>query len=217
MAEAPDEPPAWLRALPDLARADPAYLHGVPAPPPAARAAAVLILVAGGGDGADLLLTERSAGLAAHAGQVSFPGGAVDPGDAGPADAALREATEELGLDRAAVDVIGELPALYIAVSGFAVTPVVAWWRRPVPLDALHPAEVASAVRAPFAALADPANRLEVIYPGGGRGPAFDVGPLLVWGFTGRLIDRLLDLGGWARPWEPARVVSMPPRELPLP
>ena len=92
--------------------------------PADARAAAALLLVFPVDDVAHLVLTVRSSDLPKHAGQVSLPGGAVDPGETIEA-AALREAREEIGLDAAAVSVLGTLTPLYIRVSGFTLYPVV--------------------------------------------------------------------------------------------
>ena len=68
--------------------------------------------------------------MRSHPGQVSFPGGSIDPGET-PREAALREAEEETGLDPAGVEVFGELPELWLPPSNFAVTPVLGWWREP--------------------------------------------------------------------------------------
>jgi len=75
------------------------------------------------GETAGVLLTKRTSHLKAHAGQVSFPGGRIDPEDAGPEDAALREAWEEIGLDRQAVDILGRL-ADYATGTGYRITPI---------------------------------------------------------------------------------------------
>lgn len=170
------------------------------------RDAAVLVLFGLPDTGPDLLLLERAADLRQHAGQAAFPGGGLEDGDGGPVDAALREAAEETGLDPAGVTPLATLPALTIPVSRFSVTPVVAHWARPVPVHAVDPGETADVVRVPVAELADPARRFTVTSPGGYLGPAFAVGGLLVWGFTGGLVDWLLELGGWARPWDAADV-----------
>ncbi len=84
--------------------------------------------------------------------------------------------------------------------------PVVAWWHSPHPVAVVDVAEVAAVARVPVAVLVDPVNRLSITHPSGWLGPAFDVGDLLVWGFTAGLLDKLLAFGGWARPWDPARV-----------
>ena len=91
-----------------------------------ATPAAVLVPIVNRQDGLTLLLTQRSADLPDHPGQISFPGGRVEPEDASLADAALREATEEVGLGREHVTILGELP-YYETVTGFRVTPVVGW------------------------------------------------------------------------------------------
>ncbi len=146
--------------------------------PPASggRRSAVLILFGEGPAGPDVLLVQRSPWLRRHAGQPAFPGGAIDPQDGGPVAAALREAAEEALVDPAGVDVLAVLPDLYIPRSGFAVTPVLAWWRQPGPIGPGDPAEVTAVRRVPVAELADPANRLSVRYPTGPAGPAFQAG-----------------------------------------
>ena len=124
-------------------------------------------------DGPDVLIVQRSPWLRRHAGQPAFPGGAVEAADHGPVGAALREAAEEAGVDPAGVEVLAVLPELYISRSGFSVIPVLAWWRRPVPVTVAADGEVTAAVRVPLADLADPANRLRVRHPSGSAGPAF--------------------------------------------
>jgi 8-oxo-dGTP pyrophosphatase MutT (NUDIX family) len=170
---------------------------------------AVLILLAEGSDGPDVLLIERAADMRSHAGQPAFPGGAVDAEDADAVAAALREAREETGLDPAGVTVMRSLPQIWLPPSGFTVTPVLGWWHCPGPIAAQDPREVARAMRVPIADLADPVNRVTVVHPLGFRGPGFQVVDMLVWGFTGMILDRLLFLGGWARPWPNEREVNV--------
>lgn len=181
-----------------------------PAPEVDARDAAVLVLLGEGASGPDVLLTERAPTLRAHAGQVSFPGGARDASDASATDAALREAYEEVGLDRASVTVLAELPARYVAPSRFGVVPVLAHWDRPHAVTPQSAGEVAAVVRPPLSLLADPATRLRVRHPSGYVGPAFRLDGLLVWGFTGGLLDWLLEAGGWAVPWDTTREEPLP-------
>jgi 8-oxo-dGTP pyrophosphatase MutT (NUDIX family) len=174
----------------------------------------VLVLFGAGPDGPDLLLVQRGPGLRRHAGQPAFPGGAIDESDGGPVSAALREAAEETGVDASGVQVLAVLPELFIARSGFAVTPVLAWWHRPVPVAAADPPEVTAVARVPLAELADPDRRLTIRHPSGVTGPAFRVRGMLVWGFTAALVDRLLTLGGWERPWNRGQIEELPPEAL---
>lgn len=168
----------------------------------------------------DVLLIERAHTMRRHAGQMAFPGGAVDPDDAGPVATAVREAHEETGLDPSGVLVLATLPKLYLPRRapapgpGFVVTPVLAWWHTPSDVHAADPAEVASVHRVPLHHLVDPANRLKVQHPSGHVGPAFRLDDLLVWGFTAGLLDRLLRLGGWERPWNVERTEDLPARLL---
>jgi 8-oxo-dGTP pyrophosphatase MutT (NUDIX family) len=168
------------------------------------------MLFAEGPAGPDVLLIERAATLRSHAGQPAFPGGAIDPDDDGAVGAALREAEEEAGIDPATVEVVAELPQLFIPVSGFVVTPVLAWWREPHAVEPVDVREVAAVVRVPIAELADPASRQRVRHPSGWVGPAFKVRGMLVWGFTAGLLDRLLHLGGWEQPWSPGPINELP-------
>lgn len=94
---------------------------------------AVLLLLSDGPD-PGLVYTERASGLRDHGGQVSFPGGRVECGDAGAAATALREAHEEIGLDAGAVHLMGTMPAVNLSVTGFDVVPVVGWWHPDVEL-----------------------------------------------------------------------------------
>jgi 8-oxo-dGTP pyrophosphatase MutT (NUDIX family) len=207
--------PEWLARLAETAPRMP-----VPPrmrPPAGSRPSAVLVLFGQGPAGPDLLIVQRSPWLRRHAGQAAFPGGAIEPADEGPVGAALREAAEEVGVDPAGVEVLGQLPDLFIARSGFRVTPVLGWWRRPAPITAATDGEVTSAARVSLADLADPANRLTVRHPSGPLGPAFRVHGMLVWGFTALLVDQLLTLGGWEQPWDRRREEDVPPEVLGLP
>jgi 8-oxo-dGTP pyrophosphatase MutT (NUDIX family) len=162
-------------------------------------------------DEPDVLLLERSHTMRSHAGQPAFPGGVTDPGDDGPIATALREANEEVGLDPATVAVVSVLPALWLPPSNYVVTPVLGWWRTPHPVFVRDPGEVAKVERVPVSELADPANRLRVRHPSGYTGPAFSVRGMLVWGFTAGLLSSMLDLAGWAVPWDRNRFADLPP------
>ncbi|GAA5056536.1 CoA pyrophosphatase [Streptomyces similanensis] len=180
----------------------------------AGRQSAVLVLFGEGARGPELLLMERATSLRSHAGQPSFPGGALDPEDGdprgeGPLRAALREAEEETGLDPKGVQLFGALPRLYIPVSGFVVTPVLGWWHTPTPVDVVDPAETARVFTVPVADLTNPDNRATTVHPSGHRGPAFLVESALVWGFTAGIIDRLLHYAGWELPWDRDKQVPL--------
>jgi 8-oxo-dGTP pyrophosphatase MutT (NUDIX family) len=209
----PDGLPAWweplLSRVRDLRTEDFSAL--VP-PAEGGRPSAVLVLLGEQRPGEpDLLVLQRAATMRNHAGQPAFPGGASDPGDRDPAATALREANEEVGLDPASATVLAMLPKLWIPVSRFVVTPVLAWWHRPHPVSPQDAGEVAHVARLPIAELVDPANRIRVRHPRSGYvGPAFQVRGMVVWGFTAGVIATLLDMGGWSRPWEPGRVMDLP-------
>jgi 8-oxo-dGTP pyrophosphatase MutT (NUDIX family) len=166
------------------------------------RAAAVLMLFGDGPHGPDVLLLRRAEDMTAHPGQVAFPGGAAEPTDHDPIDTALREACEETGLRSDGVWPLAVLPAISVPVSGFAVSPVLAYWLQPHMVTAVDPAETAAVARIPIAQLADPANRFRVRMPSGHIGPAFQAPDMMSWGFTGGLLAMLLRLGGWERPWD---------------
>lgn len=159
-----------------------------------------------------LLLTERAHHMRSHPGQVSFPGGSLDPGETAVA-AALREAEEETGLDPDGVEVFAELPELYLPPSNFAVTPVLGWWARPSPVAAAAPDEVHAVFLEPIEELLDPAHRLSVRHPSGWVGPGFVIGEdkdVLLWGFTAGVVSRLFDHVGWTRPWDSSRMRDLP-------
>ena len=176
----------------------------------AGRDAAVLALFSGPEDApadaacphdADLLLTVRASTLRHHAGQAAFPGGAVDPGDTGPVDTALREAREETGIDTTRLRPLATLEKTFIPPSGFHVVPVLAYSPDPGPVSVVDEAETAVVARVPLRAFVNPENRLMVYRSTFTRrfaGPAFLLNEMLVWGFTGQVISALLDCAGWA-------------------
>ncbi|GAB3587788.1 NUDIX hydrolase [Calidifontibacter terrae] len=193
--------PAWVDDFVAAAGKEQSFFRSFPEA--TGKQSAVLMLF-GPGDGAgdDVVLTQRSDRMRQHPGQVSFPGGGIDPGDASPVAAALREANEEIDLDPATVDVRGQLRAVPLSVTGFRVTPVVGWCHTPGVLHAKSAEEVDRVVRVPIAELADPANRHTAIHPSRAfAAPAFDVRGLYVWGFTAILLDAMLQLSGWEKEW----------------
>ena len=230
--------PDWLEPLTG-ALADPARLTPVVAVRPGvgARKAAVLILIGGSpgnrpvataaragnqshvtgsreGANPEILFVERPTTMRTHAAQIAFPGGAADPGDADLAATALREANEETGVDPSGIDILGQLPPAHVDVSGFDVTGVVGWWARPSPVGAVDAWEVASVLVVPVARLVDPVNRARVRHPSGYTGPAFQIDGHLIWGLTAHLLDGVLELAGWQRPWDLERLVEIPARYL---
>ena len=125
-------------------------------PPPEARPAAVMVLLYPHADGWCLPLTLRPADLPDHAGQVSLPGGAIEPGESAP-DAALRELDEELGPISQKIELLGRLSPIYVSVSNFKVEPWVGV-TEPRPELAPNPAEVEELFEVPLAHLLDDAN-----------------------------------------------------------
>lgn len=207
--------PPWLAALqsglddPDRAGRTVAVRPGV-----GGRPAAVLMLLSPDAVGPRLLFIERATTLRTHAGQIAFPGGAAETTDADLVATALREAHEETGLDPDGVEVLGSLPPAHVAVSGFDVTAVVAWETRPTDLSRLDPREVAAVHLVAVADLADPVIRARARHPSGYVGPAFVLGELVIWGLTAHLVSAVLDLGGWERPWDTAKIIEVPRRFL---
>ena len=142
--------------------------------------------------GASVLLTQRTDKLKDHPGQISFPGGRVEPQDRTPADTALREAKEEIGLAARHVEVLGYLPE-YRTITGFCVTPVVAIVTPPFDLHP-DPDEVAEVFEVPFAFLMDVANHRQHAMRYRGelrRYCAMPYGDYFIWGATAGIIATL--------------------------
>jgi 8-oxo-dGTP pyrophosphatase MutT (NUDIX family) len=160
-----------------------------------ARPAAVLIGLIRRGEDLSVLYTERSPDLRSHSGQIAFPGGKMDPEDSGPADAALREAWEEVALDRHDAEVIGYLPA-YFTGSNYLITPVVAVVQPSRPFVP-NPGEVRSAFEVPLERLmreeefgtyrishaGDEHSTWQVLHEG-----------LVIWGITANLTRRFYEI-----------------------
>jgi 8-oxo-dGTP pyrophosphatase MutT (NUDIX family) len=157
-------------------------------------AAAVLIPLVEREDGLTVLLTERSSALKNHAGQISFPGGRIEPEDRDPRAAALREAHEEIGLEERFVSVAGYLPD-HVIISGFLVTPVVAFVQPGFELR-LDPSEVQSTFEVPIDYVFDKANHKTRRRKIGGSSVEIDVldipfGNYNIWGATAGMLVTL--------------------------
>jgi len=166
--------------------------EGVPDQP--LTPAAVLFPIVLRDEGHTVLLTQRTAHLRDHAGQISFPGGRVEAEDVSPSHTALRETEEEIGLPRERIEIIGFLPE-YRTGTGFRVTPVVALVRPPFELQA-DPFEVAEVFEVPLAFLLDPANhqRHSMHYRGALRSYfAMPYGEYFIWGATAGMIRSLAE------------------------
>ncbi len=164
------------------------------------RLAAVLALLVGAQDLA-FLFTVRAGSLSRHAGEVSFPGGLLEPGEM-PAAAALRETHEELGLDPSLPQILGALPSVHTHVSGILVVPFVGML--PVlPALRVNKGEIAEVVTAPVRRLASTERAMRVERGDGTvwHGWAYDVGGHTVWGATGRMVHMLLELLRKEAPW----------------
>jgi 8-oxo-dGTP pyrophosphatase MutT (NUDIX family) len=183
-------PPAWQPE----SRGDGRILEDRPG-----AAAAVLVPLVERGDGLHVLLTQRTSHLRDHAGQISFPGGRREPGDADAVATALREAEEEVGLESRHVQVIGSLPE-YRTVTHYIVTPVVALVRPPFTLR-LDAEEVADAFEVPLRFLMSPAHHQRHAFEFAGRRreflsmpwphPSGAAQPYFIWGATAAMLRNL--------------------------
>jgi 8-oxo-dGTP pyrophosphatase MutT (NUDIX family) len=187
---------AKLSALPPeeaflLTASDFALSGEMPQALPTPRAAAVLAPIIAREDGFTMLLTERATGLRAHSGQISFPGGKIDPGET-PLEAALREAHEEIGLSRSFIDPLGWLDA-YSTGTGFRIAPLVALVRTGFSLT-INRAEVAEAFETPLDFLMNEANHQIHERDIGGRTRRFYAmphGARFIWGATAGMLRNL--------------------------
>jgi 8-oxo-dGTP pyrophosphatase MutT (NUDIX family) len=159
----------------------------------------------------DVLLLQRAQTLDDHPGQVAFPGGGIDPGESA-IEAALREAQEETGLDPAGVEVLGVMPELALPRGNFLVTPVLGWWAAQSPVRVVDYGESAQVFRVPVRDLLDPDNRVMATVSRAGQSfesPAFTVNGVVVWGFTGMILNQLFEQLGWAVPWDRTRLYGI--------
>jgi 8-oxo-dGTP pyrophosphatase MutT (NUDIX family) len=187
---------------PSLREVLPAVLDPAPAhaPAPGERLAAVLAPLVEAPE-PSLIFTVRAATLSRHAGEVSFPGGLVDEGES-PANAALREAFEEVGLDPALPRLLGSLPPVQTYVSSILVVPFVGLLERAPELFAAE-AEIQEILSVPMKRLAAAEEPMELPRPEGGtwRGWAYPVGSHTIWGATGFMLHSLLQLLEAEAPW----------------
>jgi 8-oxo-dGTP pyrophosphatase MutT (NUDIX family) len=165
---------------------------GIKAPP---IDAAVLLPLYGWANEPGLIFTERRASLRSHAGEISFPGGRADDGDADLAATALREAHEEIGLDPAVVEIGEELPTTGTFVTGYRIHPFVGRIPHPTQLDLQpNPAEVETVLTFSLEVLRDGYEMRRLVRRGIPiHTPTYEVEGHMIWGATARILGDLLE------------------------
>jgi 8-oxo-dGTP pyrophosphatase MutT (NUDIX family) len=179
----------------EVLRGDHDLNPGMSPPSTALRAAAVLVPLIDRPEGITILLTQRTAHLTAHAGQISFPGGRIEESDTDAFAAALRETEEEVGLPRDLVEIVGRLDT-YITGTGFEITPVVGMIEPPYPL-AIDPFEVAEAFEVPLSYILNRGNHQRVERESAGRRRRFFILPYQgrnIWGATAGILVNLAEV-----------------------
>ena len=174
----------------------PAMRQTLPGPGDRPRSSAVLSLLHTTPHGLALVFTLRPTSLRHHGGQISFPGGGVEPSDLTYADTALRETEEELGISTHCIKILGEMTPLFIAPSQNIVHPFVGWL--PV-LPPMHPdpVEVDSVLQVSLNALLDPRSLDTYYWPRNGAmlsAPCYRVGETRIWGATAMMLNELLEV-----------------------
>ena len=187
--------PAEAAALRQATRGDHDLNPGWTPPSTELRPAAVLVPLVDRPEGMSVLLTQRTAHLSAHAGQISFPGGRIEASDRDATEAALRETEEEVGLTRDHVTVIGRLDT-YVTGTGFEITPLVGIVRAPFTLS-IDPFEVAEAFEVPLPFILDPNNHRRMTRVFEERTRIFFVLPYenrYIWGATAGMLVNLAEV-----------------------
>lgn len=159
------------------------------------RRAAVLMPVYEDGNGFHILFTKRSEEMPEHKGQIAFPGGCQQPGDASLRATALREAEEEVGLRAGDVEVLGDLDDTATATTRFLVTPVVGFIPNPYPFR-VNPAEIVELIPLPLSLLCDPSRFREERWDRDGANVPvyfYTIGPHVIWGLTARILKQFLE------------------------
>lgn len=180
---------AQMKMAPPLRQSQPLPSH-------TPRRSAVLALLHESQEGIALIFTLRPDSLRHHAGQISFPGGGVEPQDISLTATALRETEEELGIPAHVVDVLGSLTPLYIAPSQNYVRPFVGWVPT-LPSLAPNPVEVSAVLDVPLHTLLDPATLGVHYWRRAGRqmaAPSYQIGEAHIWGATAMMLSELLEL-----------------------
>jgi 8-oxo-dGTP pyrophosphatase MutT (NUDIX family) len=154
------------------------------------RESAVLLALFGWPDRPGLIFTERRADLRRHAGEVSFPGGRPDPGDADLEATALRESSEEIALDPAAVEVVGALPPVSTFVTGYRIQPFVGLVAEPAELGLEpNPTEVETVLAFTLDRLREGYEMRRLVRRGVPvHTPTYEIEDTLIWGATARIL-----------------------------
>lgn len=181
---------------PDLAERLRSVLDLDPTPRPGEgdRLAGVLVPLVGDPAYPSVVFTRRTEHLSRHAGEISFPGGLAHDDDADLTETALRETREELGVDPAAIEVLGALPPVHTFVSGILILPFVGMLATP-PAFSPDEGEIAEVLEFPLAALE--AAEATVEFPRGEhvyRGFAYEMGEHTIWGATARILHDLIEI-----------------------
>jgi 8-oxo-dGTP pyrophosphatase MutT (NUDIX family) len=187
--------PVEAAALRQMTRGDHDLNPGMTPPSVELRPAAVLVPLVDRPDGISVLLTQRTAHLSAHAGQIAFPGGRVEPGDSDAVATALRETEEEIGLPRASVSLIGRLDT-YVTGTGFEITPIVGIVAAPFPLT-IDAFEVADVFEVPLSFILDRRNHRRTEREFEQRRRVFFVIPYQnrnIWGATAGMLVNLAEV-----------------------